>query len=100
MNRDGETYALDPRSLARLRQVLPAEAHPRARVFITHETVADYEHVHASVAGQVIQLLTGVTEARLHPFGEVIFLDPVTEQELPVTRQDSPKPQEGLQEPR
>jgi len=96
VNRDGETYALDPRSLARLRQVLPTEAHPRARVFITHETVADYEHVHASVVDPIIQLLTGIAESRLRPFGEVIFLDPVTERQLPVTEQDPPRSQGGL----
>jgi hypothetical protein len=84
VNGDGETFALEPRSLRRLRQVLGPAAHPRPRVFIAHETKADYEHVHGAIAGQVITLLTGVSEERLRgTFGGVTFQDPVTEQELP-----------------
>jgi hypothetical protein len=43
VNRDGETYALEPRSLERLRQELGAAVHARPRIFIAHETRADYE---------------------------------------------------------
>lgn len=83
VNRDGETYALESRSLARLRSTLGSAVHARPRVFVAHETRADYEHVHASIAQQIIQLLTGVAEERLAPLGGVTFRDPVTEQELP-----------------
>ena len=83
VNRDGETYALEPRSLERLRLELGDAVHARSRVFIAHETRADYEHVHGAIAQQIIQLLTGVSEERLRPLGGVIFRDPVTEQDLP-----------------
>lgn len=82
VNRDGETFALEPGALERLRQVFGQTVHPRPRVFIAHEDKADYEHVHGDVAGQVIQLLTGVAEERLRPLGGVTFRDPVTEQDL------------------
>jgi hypothetical protein len=83
VNRDGETYALEPRSLERLRKELGSAVHARPRVFIAHETRADYEHVHGAIVPQVVQLLTGVTEERLGSLGGVIFRDPVTEQDLP-----------------
>jgi biopolymer transport protein ExbD len=82
VNRDGETYALESRSLQRLRDALGAAVHAHPRVFIAHETKADYEAVHGAIVQQVIQLLTGVTEERLRPLGGVSFRDPVTEQEL------------------
>ena len=83
VNRDGETYALEPRSLDNLRKDLGAAVHARPRIFIAHETRADYEHVHGAIVGQVVQLLTGLTEERLRPFGGVIFRDAVTDRDLP-----------------
>jgi hypothetical protein len=82
VNRDGETYALEPGSLKRLRAALGAAVHAHPRVFIAHETRADYDAVHGSVVEQVIQLLTGLTEDRLRSLGGVSFRDPETEQEL------------------
>jgi hypothetical protein len=82
VNRDGETYALEPRSLERLRQAFGDAVHPRPRVFLAHETRADYDHVHGDVAGQIIQLLTGFAEERLRDLGGVKFRDPVTEKDL------------------
>jgi hypothetical protein len=84
VNREGETYALEPRSLARIHEVLGAAVHARPRVFIAHETRADYEKVHGAIAQQIIQLLTGVSEERLRDsVGEVIFRDSTTEKDLP-----------------
>ena len=83
VNRDGETYALEPRSLERLKAELGAAVHARPRVFVAHETKADYEHVHGAIAQQIIQLLTGLAEERLRPLGGVTFRDAVTEQDLP-----------------
>lgn len=80
---DGETFSLQPGSLARLRAAFPGEVHGSPRVFIAHETKADFEHVHGRIAPQIIQLLTGLTEDRLQRLGGVIFWDPVTERELP-----------------
>ncbi|HEX2872814.1 MAG TPA: hypothetical protein VHP33_16240 [Polyangiaceae bacterium] len=82
VNRDGETFALGPGSLDRLRREFGQAVHPRPRVFIAHETKADYEHVHGDIAGQVIQILTGVADERLRGLGGVTFRDPVTEQDL------------------
>ena len=82
VNRDGETYALESRSLRRLRDTLGEAVHAHPRVFIAHETGADYDAVHGAIVPQVIQLLTGLTEERLRPLGGVSFRDPVTEQEL------------------
>jgi biopolymer transport protein ExbD len=67
VNRDGETYALESRSLRRLREELGTAVHAHPRVFIAHETSADYDAVHGAIVQQVIQLLTGLTEDRLRP---------------------------------
>ena len=83
VNRDGETYALEPLSLDRLKRKLGAAVHARPRVFIAHETKADYEHVHGAIVPQIVQLLTGLSEDRLRPLGGVTFRDAVTEQDLP-----------------
>ena len=83
VNRDGETFALEPHSLDRLRKELGSDLRVHPRVFIAHETLADYEHVHGAIVEQVVQLLTGVTEARLSSLGGVIFRDPVTERDVP-----------------
>ena len=85
VNRDGETYALEPSSLDRLREELGSAMHARPRVFIAHETKADYEHVHGAIAPQIIQLLTGVAEEHLSRLGGVVFRDAVTQRELPRT---------------
>jgi hypothetical protein len=84
-NRDGDTFALEPRSADRLRSAFGDAAHVTPRVFIAHETQADYEHMHGRIAPLIIQLLTGLEEARLGSLGGVIFRDPVTERELPRT---------------
>ncbi len=73
---------MESRSLQRLREALGSAVHAHPRVFIAHETRADYEAVHGGIVQQVIQLLTGVTEERLRPLGGVSFRDPVTEREL------------------
>jgi hypothetical protein len=85
VNRDGETYALEPRSLKRLREAFGQAVHVRPRVFIAHETRADHEHVAGAIAPQIVMLLTGLSEQRLEPVGGVIFRDPATEQDLPRT---------------
>jgi hypothetical protein len=86
VNRDGETYALPPRSLRRLREVFGQAVHARPRVFIAHERGPDYEHVHAAVASQIVMLLTGLPEQRLESVGGIIFRDPVTDRDLPRTQ--------------
>jgi hypothetical protein len=82
VNRDGQTFALDPLSRMRLRETLGDAVHMHPRVFIAHETAADYARVRADLAAQLIPLLTGVSEIRLIEFGGVSFRDPATEAEL------------------
>ncbi len=83
VNRDGETFALETRSLQRLQQQLGSLVHARPRVFIAHETKADYEHVQGPIAQLIIQLLTGLAEERLHDLGGVTFQDAATQREVP-----------------
>jgi hypothetical protein len=86
VDRDGETYALEPRSLQRLREAFGPAVHSRARIFLTHETRADYEHVQGNVAPQIVMLLTGLSEDRMKHLCGVMFRDPVTDRDLPRTR--------------
>lgn len=83
VNRDGATFALKPTTREYLQDRLGDAAHFRSRIFIAHETRADYDAVHVSVAPQVVQLLTGMSADRLKQFGELVFRDPVTEAEIP-----------------
>ncbi|HVI01203.1 MAG TPA: hypothetical protein VM869_20945 [Enhygromyxa sp.] len=82
LNRDGQTFAIEPLSLKRLRQAFGNEVRVHPVVFVAHETAADYGQLHGDVVAQVIQLLTGVSEARLDSFGGVSLRDPVTDDEL------------------
>jgi biopolymer transport protein ExbD len=85
VTRDGATFALEPRSLDRLREAFGAAVHARDRIFIAHETRADYEQVQGAIAPQIVALLTGLGEERLQSIGGVVFRDPVTERDLPRT---------------
>ncbi|AGP39208.1 hypothetical protein BE04_02970 [Sorangium cellulosum] len=85
INRDGATFALEPRSLDRLRATFGSAVRARDRIFIAHETRADYEEVQGSIAPQIVVLLTGLSEDRLRPLGGVVFRDPVSEKDLPRT---------------
>lgn len=83
VNRDGQTFGLEPDSFRRIRDQFGADVHVRPRVFIAHETISNYEDLRADLAAQVIQLLTGVAEERLGAVGGVIFRDPATDEDLP-----------------
>jgi hypothetical protein len=83
VNGNGETFAVEPRSLRRLRATFGVGLRVHPRVFIAHEALADRNHVQDSIVPQVVALLTGLSEERLKPLGGVIFRDPVTEQDLP-----------------
>jgi hypothetical protein len=85
VNRDGATFALDPQSLDRLRAAFGSAVRARDRIFITHETRADYEQVQGAIASQIVMLLTGIGEDRLRSLGGVVFRDPVSERDLPRT---------------
>lgn len=82
VDRDGATYALSRSARDRVRAAYGGAAHLPPRVYIAHETDADYRSIHGSVRRQVALLLTGLSDDRLSTLGEVRFVDPVTEQEL------------------
>ena len=82
VNREGQTFALKPASRQFLRQQFGESVHSSPRVFIAHETKADFDEWHDNFAEQVIQLLTGVSSERLKGLGGVVFRDPVTESDI------------------
>lgn len=84
INRDGETFALDPISAGLLRETYGDAVRLSPRVFVAHATRADYEHVHGEIAPQIITLLTGLSEERLSALGGVVFRDATTERDLPL----------------
>jgi hypothetical protein len=84
-NRDGATFAVDSRSLKRLRAAFGPALHLRDRIFLTHETPAELNLVPEAIAPHIVRLLTGLTEEQLKPLGGVLFRDPVTEKALPRT---------------
>jgi hypothetical protein len=77
----GATYALERRTRERVRAFAQFAALP-PRVFIAQESGTDYERVHGTVRGLVVQMLTGLSKDRLESIGPVEFVDPVTEQRL------------------
>ncbi len=82
VDRSGATFALSRPTRERVRAEFGDAVHLPPRVFIAHETEADYRAIHGSIRRQVVQLLTGLDESRLAPLGPVHFVDPVTEQEI------------------
>lgn len=86
VNRDGQTFGLEPLSRQRVRDRFGDGVHLHPRVFIAHETAADYESVRGDLAALVIQLLTGVQADRLSELGGVSFRDPATDDELLLVR--------------
>lgn len=83
VNGNGETFALKPSSARRIRDHFHVE--PRPRVFIAHDTKADFDAVRADMENAVIQLLAGVTKDELSKHARVEFQDPVLETVLPVS---------------
>ena len=83
VNGNGQTFALEPASKARVREFFGGQAHIHPRVSIAHETAADYESLREDMLPQIIQLLTGVSKAQLERLGEVVFIDPVTGEAVP-----------------
>lgn len=53
VNREGETFALETRSLDRLRATLGDAVRSHPRIFIAHETRADIDGVERSITSQI-----------------------------------------------
>jgi mRNA-degrading endonuclease toxin of MazEF toxin-antitoxin module len=80
---DGATYALKPLSRELLKKELGEAVSSSPRIFIAHDTRADYSVFHADLANQIIQLLTGVDRAQLEKLGGVEFRDSRTDDAIP-----------------
>lgn len=80
-DRDGATYTLSAESARRVREAFPG-AHLPPRIFVAHETRADYETIHESMRSQIVLLLTGLSEAQRARLGPVRYRDPVSEEDL------------------
>lgn len=79
--REGSSFQLAPLMKERLQDLFGV--HPRRSLFIDHSTKDEMNRFYADLAGQVIQLLTGVTRERLEEkFGKVVFLDADTDKEI------------------
>lgn len=90
VNREGQTFALEPESRQKLRDAFGRDVRVHPRLFIAHETSAAYEQLGADLAGQVIVLLTGMSEQRLAERGfEVSFVEPVSETIIPRVSDES-----------
>jgi len=88
VNRDGQTFGLDARSVERVREGFSDRVRVHPRVFIAHDRKAAVEAVDSELFRQVVQLLTGVSLERLEQsFGQISLLDSATEQLIePVDR--------------
>jgi len=82
VDRDGQTFSLEPLSLDRVRERFGEQVHVRPLVFIAHETSANDNGLAADLIAQVVQLLAGVSEAKLAELGGVSLRDPGTDEEL------------------
>ena len=78
----GATYALSRRFREHLKERFGHAVHLPPRVFIAHETEADYKSIHGSLRRQIVQLLTGLSEDRVKELGTIQFRDPVTERPI------------------
>jgi len=84
VNGNGQTFALDPLSEARVRERFGSRVHILPRVSLGLETEADYASMRVELMPQIVQLLTGVSHAQLEVLGEVVFRDPVTDEDVPL----------------
>ncbi len=79
--RDGYTFRLHPRSKAELQKKFPGR-HLLTSIFTSYERNCNFESIHGSVLPHVAMVLTGFSENQLEELGGVVFLDPVSGEEL------------------
>lgn len=82
VDQQGATYALDPSSVERLKRESPEGLHVVPRLFIAHETAADYNQIRADLKAQIAHILTGLSEDNLGSLAPIVFVDPVSEKQL------------------
>ena len=79
--REGYTFRLSPRSKYELLKQFPNRPLPKS-MFTSYETKGDFESTHGSVLPHVAMVLTGFSEDQLEELGGVVFVDPVSGEEL------------------
>jgi hypothetical protein len=83
VDREGATFALQPRSRERVRARFGDAFRLRSRVFIAHEAHADDTETLGDLGPQVVRLLTGLSKERLEEdLDRVVFRDPETGAEI------------------
>lgn len=78
---DGYTFRLHPKSEAELQKRFPGRRLP-ASIFTLYEAHSEFETMHGSVLPHVAMVLTGLSEDQLEELGGVVFVDPVSGEEL------------------
>ena len=78
LNAGGSTYALDPLSEDRVREVFP-EVRGLPKVFFGYNTPGEFETLHRPLWLQAAQLLTGLTMEQIKQLGGLKFSDAMTE---------------------
>ncbi len=78
---NGATFAMDSASRRRLAEILPG-VRVWPRLFLAHEHEGDFARLGEAVQAHVLTLLTGVSGERLASLGSVVFMDPVSEEEI------------------
>ena len=78
---DGYTFRLHPRSKAELQKKFPGR-HLLTSIYTSYERRYDFESIHGSALPHVAMVLTSLSEDQLEELGGVVFVDPVSEEEL------------------
>lgn len=81
-DREGSTFELSSRTRRILEGRFAGAVHFAPRMFVAHETPADFGRLRESLARQIVMVLTGLGEERLAEVGAVEFRDPVSERPL------------------
>jgi hypothetical protein len=78
---DGTTFALEAASRQRLTREAPGVRHA-PRIYVAHETEADFASLVTEMQPQIVTLLTGLSPERAAELGGVIFRDASSDREL------------------
>lgn len=83
LDRDGQTFAVEPLSAKRLKQTFRDHVRTRPIVFIAHPEANDQPQLHEDVIDLVIQLLTSLSKEKLiEAFGVVSVQDSIDLEEI------------------
>ena len=79
--RDGFIFGLRPRSRVWLEDHY-SDRHRVSSVFIGLDKIQDFQQIHESILGLVLNLLTGLSLEELDEFGDVAIFSPASGQEV------------------